>query len=258
MSLTLRAFLALVFGLLAVIVITAAVLFLDLRRAHREAVLDRLSVTAGELRQGIEARLNFGQPLPLLTEAQNLIDAERSALLGRGSIEVIGAGGRVLRATDRLRIGETVPASYLTAAGGIPRDLWRRPVDGALAVGIPILDGFGVPVGMVVVTESDARGEVRAADALSLVALAGGLLLLLLTPAAYFGVRVAFDPLTRSADRLAQAARRLRRQDIKGGMEAKPPEAADPRSAAYIRRAHEALTDLGAASAAVETLDGNS
>jgi|GEM_PF-1582898 len=250
-----RAFGWMVGAFLVVTLVTAAVLFLDLRRAQREATLDRLSVTAGELRLAIEARLNFGQPLPLLVEAQALIDGERGALLGQGSIEVVGPGGRILRATDRLRIGETAPSAWMAQGGSLPRQAWRRAVEGGYAVGTPIVDGLGAAVGIIVVMESDARSEVRAADTLEGVAIAGGVLLVLLLPAAYFGTRILLDPLGHSANLLSKGAIELRRADIDGIPLPIAPETADSATKAYLGNAGMALSGLAAGSAALEHLD---
>ncbi|MFD2264244.1 hypothetical protein ACFSM5_15180 [Lacibacterium aquatile] len=255
MRLATRAFWWMVGAFLIVILMTAAALFLDLRRSQRDATLDRLTVTAGELRLGIEARLNFGQPLPLLIEAQALIDGARGALLGQGSIEVVGPGGRILRATDRLRIGETAPEAWLAPEATLPRQVWRRAVEGGYAVGVPILDGLGAAVGMVVVMESDARSEVRAAEILEGVTLAGGVLLVLLLPAAYFGTRILLDPVGRAASLLSKGAIELRRADIDGGAMPVPPESADPTAKAYLLKASAALIGIAAGSSALENLD---
>lgn len=255
MRLASRAFGWMVGAFLIVTMVTAAVLFLDLRRAQREATLDRLAVTASELRLAIEARLNFGQPLPLLVEAQALIDSERSALLGQGSIEVVGPGGRILRATDRLRIGDTAPLAWMAQGGTLPRQAWRRAVEGGYAVGTPILDGLGAAVGIIVVMESDARSEVRAAETLEGVAIAGGVLLVLLLPAAYFGTRILLDPLGRSANLLSKGAIELRRADIDGIDLPSPPEGQERAGKAYLTTAGVALTGIAAGSAALEHLD---
>jgi hypothetical protein len=255
MRLATRAFCWLVAAMLITAIVSAAFLSLDLRRAHRGAAVARLSVSVNDLRRAIEAKLAFGQPLALLQDGQGLLEAEKANLRGAGTVLIAGPGGRILQATERASVGDRLPSEWLNRDASLKEQPWFETSDRGLVVGAPIVDGFAHTIGEVVIRESAAHIDVRAADTLVPVSEAAGILFLLALPAAYFGSRIALDPLGRAAVRLSDNVVALRRADIEGTELPTPPPELDPLAAAFAARARAALGGIGAASAEINRHD---
>jgi hypothetical protein len=256
MRLATRAFLWLALGMLITAIVSALFLSFDLRRAHRGAAVARLSVSVNDLRRAIEARLAFGQPLALLQDGQALLEREKGNLGGAGSVLIAGAQGRIQQSTDRASVGDRLPEEWLGRDGALKDQPWFEAGERGLVVGAPIVDGFGHVIGAVIIRESIAHVDLRAADTLVPVAGAAAILFLLALPAAYFGARVALDPLTRAAGRLSDHVIALRRADIDGGALPGAGTELDPLAAGFVARAESALVGVAQASADINRHDG--
>jgi hypothetical protein len=258
MRLTTRAFLWLAVGMLITTLVSVLFLSFDLRRAHRDAAVARLSVSVNDLRRAVEARLAFGQPLALLQDGQTLLEREKANLAGAGAVMIAGPQGHIQQSTDRTSVGDRLPEPWLGRDGNLRDQPWSEAGERGLVVGAPIVDGFGHVIGAVIIRESIAHVDLRAADTLLPVGGAAAILFVLALPAAYFGARVALDPLTRAAARLTDHLIVLRRADIEGAPLPAPAADLDPLAAGFVARAESALAGMAAASAEINRHDGTS
>ncbi|MFD2233865.1 hypothetical protein, partial [Phaeospirillum tilakii] len=169
---------------------------LDQLRAARALTL------AHSLKEPLEAAISLGLPLDQLPRAQDLLEREQ-ARSGTLSIELFDPQGRVVFGTDRSFLGDLVAQRWLGLAAAAGTRPWQAEEDGSGVVGLPLLNGFGVPVGQLAVRYGTAAAAPLLPPPLLAVAillLAGAALLLGLTLAR------AHRPLGR---RLARARRAL-------------------------------------------------
>lgn len=171
---------------LAALVAAALALWgaVDLRHRMADLRAARFLNTAQNLKVTLEAGMTLGLALEQLPRVQEMLEREQGATPATLSIEVFDPQGRVLFGTDRSFLGDLVEERWLdlaAASGGGP---WRS---GDGAVGVPLVNGFGVTVGHVAVryVASDP-GSMPAFDRSTLAVLSGGVAVFALMLAAVF------------------------------------------------------------------------
>lgn len=169
---------------LAAMVALAVLGAVDLRHHMADLRAARFLNTAQNLKVTLEAAMALGLPLEQLPRAQEMLEREHAATPATLSIEVFDPQGRVLYGTDRSFLGDLVEERWLELAQAAGDGGWRS---GDGAVGVPLLNGFGVAVGHVAVRYG-ASGEqaLPAFDRATLAVLGGGLAVFALVLAAVF------------------------------------------------------------------------
>lgn len=147
----------------------------DLRQQMAEMRGARFLNTAQNLKVTLEAAIALGLPLEQLPRVQEMLEREHAATPATLSIEVFDPQGRVLYGTDRSFLGDLVHERWLALANAAGGGSWHSD-DGA--VGVPLINGFGVAVGHVAVRfavtgESEIPAFDRATVMLMLALLAG-------------------------------------------------------------------------------------
>lgn len=142
-------------GLLALL-LTVGASVLALQEVQTSQAAERMRVVAHRIGTTLEQRVDLGFALSMLEDTQRGIEREKVASAGIARIDVFGERGTRLFSTDRLAVGEPVPALWLDADGGVRTTPWRvRGADG-VTVGVPVVNSFNRPVGGVAVVISAA------------------------------------------------------------------------------------------------------
>lgn len=147
----------------------------DLRGRMADVRAARFLNTAQNLKVTLEAAMALGLPLDQLPRAQEMLEREHAATTATLSIEVFDPEGRVLYGTDRSFLGDLVHERWLDLAQSAGEEGWRS---GDGAVGVPLLNGFGVAVGHIAVRYAETGEDaVPAFDRATLGVLATGVAL---------------------------------------------------------------------------------
>lgn len=135
------------------IVISAALLTVALNYLKFQSLLENHSAgiyqfVVSDLRSTVEAGIDLGLPLNVLTNIQTVIDrrnAQDKAIL---RIAVFNEFGRIIFDTDRSRIGEAIPPAWRPAHA--VSEGWRFSRGEAWIAGAPIVNNFEKEVGGIV------------------------------------------------------------------------------------------------------------
>lgn len=111
--------------------------------------LERIGLVATQLRDRIQPSLELGLPLHGLTFVQDLLVTERRRTSSILSIDVYDRAGRLLFSTDRGGIGDAIPEEWERARSAADA-LWSTARQDISVMGMPLRNGFEVPVGDVV------------------------------------------------------------------------------------------------------------
>lgn len=142
-------------GLLALL-LTVGAGFLAVQEVQTSQAAERMRVVAHRIGTTLEQRVDLGLALSMLDDTQREIEREKVASAGIARIDVFGERGIRLFSTDRLAVGEPVPADWLTALDGLRDSPWRVRGDDGVSVGVPVVNSFNRPVGGVVVVVAPA------------------------------------------------------------------------------------------------------
>jgi hypothetical protein len=224
-------------GVLALLV-TAGAAFLALQAVQVSQTAERMRVVAHRIATSLEQRVDLGLALAMLDDTQREIEREKVASAGIARIDVFGERGTRLFSTDRIAVGEPVPAAWLAEGRGPRGDAWRVGDGDGVAVGVPVVNSFNKPVGGVVVLVPAAKmtGEADL-DRLWRLVWPGALMLVLCGGGALVVGRLLLGgpeaALDRAAVRLAAASERrpVRWDDGKAGS---PVDAAGRRLTAVL------------------------
>lgn len=210
----------------ALVVVAAA----DLRRQMAEVRGARFLNTAQNLKVTLEAAIALGLPLEQLPRVQEMLEREHAATPATLSIEVFDPQGRVLYGTDRSFLGDLVHERWLALAKAAGDGSWHSD-DGA--VGVPLINGFGVAIGHVAVRfAATGESEVPAFDRATVT------LMLPLLAAFALALAVAFERVFAPLGRDLSAARAV----LRGGQaEGGPLAAAAARAVALDRAERQAM-----------------
>lgn len=106
-----------------------------------------LEIFAGELGSTVENSLALGVQLAGVPGAQALLERAREAERLIAGLTISDSGNVVLFDTDRQNIGSTLRQGQLSAAGlAAP---WRFQEGSHYGIGTPIINGYGVPEGAI-------------------------------------------------------------------------------------------------------------
>ena len=135
------------------IVISAATLTVALNYLRFQSLLENHSAgiyqfVVSDLRSTVEAGIDLGVPLNVLTNIQTLIDRRNAQDKAIVRIAVFNESGRILFDNDRSQIGEAVPPAWRPAHAASKG--WRFSHGGEWIAGAPIVNNFEKEVGGIV------------------------------------------------------------------------------------------------------------
>ncbi|MBI1990819.1 MAG: hypothetical protein HYS65_14080, partial [Betaproteobacteria bacterium] len=135
------------------IVIAAAILTVTLNYLKFRSLLENHSAgiyqfVVSDLRSTVEAGIDLGVPLNVLTNIQTVIDRRNAQDKTILRIAVFNQSGRIIFDTDRSRIGEAIPPAWRPAHA--VSEGWRFSRGEEWIAGAPIVNNFEKEVGGIV------------------------------------------------------------------------------------------------------------
>lgn len=250
--LSLRFAVAVMAGAVAALLVTAAAGLVVLHSVQMAQSAERMRVVAHRIATTIEQRVDLGLTLSLIDETQREIERERASSVGIARIDVFGERGTRLFSTERISIGEPVPAGWLAADGTLLATRWSQQDEDAVVVGVPVVNSFNRAVGGVALVVAGAGLD----DAVSLDRLGRllwpGLALLVLCGV---GTLVAGGALLRRQERALEGSANRLRAVVEGQSVAWGDIQTRTPVDAATQRLAEVLDEVGAADAAIRRLD---
>lgn len=135
------------------IVIAAAILTVTLNYLKFRSLLENHSAgiyqfVVSDLRSTVEAGIDLGVPLNVLTNIQTVIDRRNAQDKTILRIAVFNQSGRIIFDTDRSRIGEAIPPAWRPAHA--VSEGWRFSRGEEWIAGAPVVNNFQKEVGGIV------------------------------------------------------------------------------------------------------------
>ncbi|OHC82643.1 MAG: hypothetical protein A3G73_01630 [Rhodospirillales bacterium RIFCSPLOWO2_12_FULL_67_15] len=135
------------------IVIAAAILTVTLNYLKFRSLLENHSAgiyqfVVSDLRSTVEAGIDLGVPLNVLTNIQTVIDRRNAQDKTILRIAVFNQSGRIIFDTDRSRIGEAIPPAWRPAHA--VSEGWRFSRGEEWIAGAPIVNNFQKEIGGIV------------------------------------------------------------------------------------------------------------
>lgn len=128
-------------------------------------VKSRVLVIGRGIENSVQASLQLGMQFTELGTLPPLLHRERSSDRTIRGIDVFDSSGQVIYSTDRNRVGQKVPASWLTAAERSKNTEWTAEAADDYVAGISLKNAFDLTVGFLALRYS--REEVEKAAALA-------------------------------------------------------------------------------------------
>ena len=147
-SLTVRLSAAIVGIVISAALLTVALNYLKFRSLLENHSAGIYQFVVSDLRSTVEAGIDLGLPLNVLTNIQTVIDRRNAQDKGILRIAVFNESGRIIFDTDRSRIGEAIPPAWRRADAGARG--WRFTRGGEWIAGAPVVNNFEKEVGGIV------------------------------------------------------------------------------------------------------------
>lgn len=124
-------------------------------------VKSRVLVVGHGIEGSVQTSLQLGMQFAELSQLPQMLQREKSSdRLIRG-IDVFDASGQVIYSTDRARVGQKVPANWITAAERSKATEWSTEAPNEFIAGISVKNAFDLTVGFLALRYS--REEVERA-----------------------------------------------------------------------------------------------
>ncbi|GEM_PF-4320698 len=126
---------------------------------YAELSRSRFQVLAQDVRGAVESGLELGLGLGELRSPQQMVERTKADAAEIRSVVVADSRGVVLFDSDGIKDDKTLPAEQVAAivALGNSEHVWSMTVGGEVLLGLPILNPFQVPVGVIALRYDASR-----------------------------------------------------------------------------------------------------
>ena len=156
MAPSLRIIFALLGVAMAMVLLSAALIFGALDRLALRSAETNVDFLLSQLRDSIESNVGLGLPLADIRIAQSLVERAKASDRHVLAVEVFSPSGVSLFNTDRGAVGEDIPAAWHVAIRNrMVDDRWRIEAPGEVVIGEVVRNDFGEAVGYLALTMTD-------------------------------------------------------------------------------------------------------